>query len=177
MRTIVCKNLVRENKELKRKVEALEKENETYKSELSSVKASLEDYKEKFDNILKEKDALQEKLSSLQQDLEAFRKKAKLGFELLDALQSEGIFVVTPDLKPGKEGNELVYINRIGIEILKKEGDNISKTFGYNIDWSNPIGMSIHKFHKDPEHVKELLKALKPGEVLKNTDIHIWVIP
>jgi hypothetical protein len=33
--------------------------------------------------------------------------------------------------------------------------------------------MSIHKFHKDPEHVKELLKALKPGEVLKNTDIHM----
>jgi methyl-accepting chemotaxis protein len=173
MRTMVCKSFVRENEELKLKVEALEKENETYKSELSSVKASLEDYKERFDNILKEKDALQEKLSSLQQDLEAFRKKAKLGFELLDALQSEGVFVVTPEFKPGKEGNELVYINKKGIEILKKEGDSISKTFGYNIDWSNPLGMSIHKFHKDPEHVKELFKSLGHGEVLKNTDIHM----
>jgi len=164
---------VREKETLMQNLRQLEKEKEAYQTELSNIKGSLEDYKSKFDTILKEKDTLTEKLNSLQQELTNFKKKAKLGFDLLNALQSEGVFVVTPDFKPGKEGHELVYINKRGIEILKKEGDTMNRTFGYNIDWSNPLGISIHKFHKDPEHVKELLKALKPGEVLKNADIHM----
>jgi|GEM_PF-466734 len=163
----------REKETLMQNLRQLEKEKEAYQTELSNIKGSLEDYKSKFDTILREKDALAEKLNSLQQELTNFKKKAKLGFDLLNALQSEGVFVVTPDFKPGKEGHELVYINKRGIEILKKEGDTMNRTFGYNIDWSNPLGISIHKFHKDPEHVKELLKALKPGEVLKNADIHM----
>jgi hypothetical protein len=164
---------VREKETLMQNLRQLEKEKEAYQTELSNIKGSLEDYKSKFDAILREKDVIAEKLNSLQQDLSTFKKKAKLGFDLLNALQSEGAFVVTPDFKPGKEGNELVYINKRGIEILKKEGDTINRTFGYNIDWSNPLGISIHKFHKDPERIKELLKTLKPGEVLKNTDIHM----
>jgi len=135
---IFCNDLIKENEELKLKIEALEKEKEM-----------------------------------LQQDLETFKKKAKLGFDLLNALQSEGVFVATPEIKTGKEGNELTYINRRGIEILKKEGDTLNKTYGYNIDWSNPLGISIHKFQRDPERTKELLKSLRPGEILKNADIHI----
>jgi methyl-accepting chemotaxis protein len=135
---IFCNDLIKENEELKLKIEALEKEKEM-----------------------------------LQQDLETFKKKAKLGFDLLNALQSEGVFVATPEIKTGKEGNELTYINRRGIEILKKEGDTLNKTYGYNIDWSNPLGISIHKFQSDPERTKELLKSLRPGEILKNADIHI----
>ena len=83
----------------------MRKKKEAYQTELSNIKGCLEDYKSKFDAILKEKDALSEKLNSLQQELTNFKKKAKLGFDLLNALQSEGVFVVTPDFKPGKEGH------------------------------------------------------------------------
>lgn len=185
MKSIFCKDIMQENEELKSKLEILEREKQelakryedaTYKhqrldEELKALKQENQSYKEKLEAVEREKDSLTSKLQNLQKDLESFKARAKLGFDLLEALQSEGVFVVNPEFKPGKEGNELVYINKRGIEILKKNGDIINKTFGYNIDWSNPLGISIHKFHKDPERIKELFKALKPGEVLKNTDI------
>ncbi len=164
-----AESLEREKQEILSKLQTLESENMSLKSKAET----LEFENAKYNTILSEKDELLQKLENLQKDLEKFKTKTKLGFDLLEALQSEGVFVVTPDFKPGKEGNDLVYINRRGIEILKKEGDSINKIFGYNIDWSNPIGISIHKFHKDPERIKELFKALRPREIAKNADIHM----
>ncbi|GAB6078338.1 methyl-accepting chemotaxis protein [Hydrogenobaculum acidophilum] len=160
-----------EKQELVKRYEDSTSKVKSLEHELSTLREEKQNFIAKFEVLEKEKDNLSLKLENLQKDLETFKAKAKLGFDLLEALQSEGVFVVTPEFKPGKEGNALVYINKRGIEILKKNGDIINKTFGYNIDWSNPLGISIHKFHKDPERIKELFKALKPGEVLKNTDI------
>ncbi|MGC9144118.1 methyl-accepting chemotaxis protein, partial [Hydrogenobaculum sp.] len=162
-----------EKQELAKRYEDATSKVKSLEQELSDLREENQTYKAKLEVIEREKDSLSSKLQNLQKDLETFKTKAKLGFDLLEALQSEGVFVVTPEFKPGKEGNELVYINKRGIEILKKNGDIMNKTFGYNIDWSNPLGISIHKFHKDPERIKELFKALKPGEVLKNTDIQM----
>jgi methyl-accepting chemotaxis protein len=182
-----CKDVYQLVDHLKKELENKEKELEKAKTELESKELqlmSLEKELEDKDTIiedLKQELQLKEKLTKeLQESLEKLKKqikeledKAVEGWELLDFLQSEGIFLVDTDFKPGQDGNRFTYINKRGREILKTLGDEINKAYGYNIDWSNPIGVSIHRFHKNPERVKELLKSLKPGEIKKNADIQI----
>ncbi len=88
-------------------------------------------------------------------------------YNIFDAFR-ECIFVTSID-----DENTILYINKAGIELLKKYEDDIEKVYGYNIDTNSIIGMSVHKFHKNPKNVRNLLKSLKPGEVLKNADIEI----
>ncbi len=132
---------------------------------------------EKLQEEIKQKDDIAKKMemeiTNIQQQLKQLKDKAHEGWKILDQLQEEGIFIASTDFKEGKEGNELIYINKKGREILKQLGDEINKTFGYEINWDNPLGISIHKFHKNPERIKQLLKNLKPGEVKKNADINI----
>ena len=133
------------------------------------VKEMIEQINEKHNTALK----FQHELENLQKQLKEFRDKAHEGWEILDYLQSEGIFIADTEFKPGKDGNKLVYVNRRGREILQEIGEEINKQFGYNIDWSNPLGISIHQFHKDPERIKQLFKNLQPGEIKKNADIPV----
>ncbi len=182
-----CKDVYQLVDHLKKELENKEKELEKLKTELDSKELQLmslekelegkdtviEDLKQELQ--LKEKltKELQESLDKLKKQIKELEDKATEGWELLDFLQSEGIFLVDTDFQPGQEGNRFVYINKRGREILKELGEEINKTYGYNIDWSNPIGISIHRFHKDPERVKDLLKSLKPGEIKKNADIQL----
>jgi len=141
--------------------------------ELRNKTSAIEKLKEELNKKDEIARKMQQEVSSIQQQLKQLKDKAHEGWEILDNLQEEGIFIASTDFKEGNEGNELIYINRKGREILKRLGDEINRTFGYNIDWNNPLGISIHKFHKNPERIKQLLKNLKPGEVKKNADINI----
>lgn len=59
--------------------------------------------------------------------------------------------------------DELVYANRKSHENLEKLAPEIRKTFP-NFDPSKLMGSSIHQFHKDPNRIRQILHALKPGE-------------
>ncbi len=147
----------------------LEKLQEELEKKEKEVQDLIEQVNFKHDAALK----FQKELEDLQKQLKEFRDKAHEGWEILDYLQSEGIFIADTEFKPGKDGNKLIYVNKKGREILQKIGDEINKQFGYNIDWSNPLGVSIHQFHKDPERIKQLFKNLQPGEIKKNADIPV----
>ncbi len=180
-----CKDVYNLVDHLKKELENKEKELEKAKTELESKELQLlslqkeledkdtiiEDLKQEIQQKERLTKELQESLSHLKKQIKEMEEKNHEAWEILDFLQSEGVFLVDTEFKPGKDGNKLVYINRKGKEILKDLGDEINRTFGYNIDWSNPIGISIHMFHKDPERIKSLLKQLKPGEIKKNADI------
>ena len=163
----VYKTVDRLKEELEKKEELIaqlrealkEKEQEVQKlqGELQTRESQLEEF--------------QQKLSEIQGQVENLKVQATEGWEILDYLQEEGIFIASPEFKPGKAGNELIFVNKRGKEILRELGEDINRIYGFTIDWENPIGVSIHKFHKDPDRVKELLKSLKPGEVIKNADI------
>ncbi|WP_456401256.1 methyl-accepting chemotaxis protein [Persephonella sp.] len=168
--------LERKTEKIARLEEALRMKNSEVgqlEEELKNRDSAIESLKEelrKKDEIAKK---MEEEVRSIQSQLKELKDKAHEGWEILDYLQEEGVFISSPEFKDGKEGNELIYINKRGREILRKLGDEINKTFGYNIDWNNPLGISIHKFHKNPERIKELLKNLRPGEIKKNADIVI----
>ncbi len=182
-----CKDVYQLVDHLKKELENKEKELEKVKTELESKELQLlslqkevedkdtiiEDLKQEIQQKEKLVKELQESLTDLKKQVKELEDKATEGWELLDFLQSEGIFLVDTDFKPGQDGNRFIYINRRGRELLKILGDEINKAYGYNIDWSNPIGISIHKFHRDPERIKDLLKALRPGEIKKNADIEV----
>ncbi|WP_456457294.1 methyl-accepting chemotaxis protein [Thermovibrio sp.] len=146
-----------ENSRLKREVAEVKRERDNLKEELSS-------YSEKVLLCQKENQELKEKLEELDNDIYTYK-------QILDSLMEEAIFLATPDFKPGRAGNEIVYANRRALEIANKWRDVFISEFG--IDPDKLIGTSIHVFHKDPERVKELLKATKPGEHKKNADIPI----
>ncbi len=146
-----------ENLNLKQEKERLEKEKKDLQEELKK-------FSQKNLELSKEKEQLERKLEELENDVYMYE-------QMLDSLMEEAVFLATPDFKPGREGNELVYANRRAMEIAHKWRDVFISEFG--VDPDKLIGTSIHVFHKDPERVKELLKALKPGEHKKNADIPV----
>ncbi len=166
-----CKDVYKAVEKLKEELEnkdRLIKELRTIVKEKDTQIHKLEEEVQKKDSQISQ---FSKELSEIQSQVNDLKSKAEEGWSILDYLQEEGVFIVSPDFKPGNEGNELIYVNKRGKQILKELGEDINRVYGFTINWENPIGISIHKFHKDPEKVKELLKSLKPGELKKNADI------
>nr|EES51872.1 MAG: methyl-accepting chemotaxis sensory transducer [Leptospirillum ferrodiazotrophum] len=90
---------------------------------------------------------------------------------LLDAIQSDGIAIASPDMGQGKEGNRIIYMNRKMHEIVEKMADELRTNFG--ISPQDVVGGSIHRFHKDPDRIRQALLALKPGETRFNQIIPV----
>lgn len=161
------------------------KEIERLKGELEKLKVENVKLQKKFEECEREKSSLQDELKKLSQrnlelskELETYKQKVEqmdndiyMYQQILDSLMEEAIFLATPDFKPGRAGNKLVYANRRALEIANKWRDVFISEFG--IDPDKLIGTSIHLFHKDPERVKELLKSTHPGEHKKNADIPV----
>ncbi len=161
------------------------REIERLKGELESLKIENMKLQKRCEEAEREKKSLQEEVKKLSQrnfelsrEVEEYRKKVEkldndvyMYEQILDSLMEEAIFLATPDFKPGRAGNEIVYANRRALEIANKWRDVFVSEFG--IDPDKLIGTSIHVFHKDPERVKELLKSTRPGEHKKNADIQI----
>ncbi|MBK3332492.1 hypothetical protein GWK41_05375 [Persephonella atlantica] len=147
--------------------EELEKKEEYIKNLENTVEELQKELQEKESQL----EQTTEKLSQIQSQLEDIKNSAKEGWKILDYLQEEGVFIASTEFKEGKNGNELIFVNKRGKEILKSLGEDINRVYGFQIDWEHPEGMSIHRFHKDPDRIKKLLKELKPGEVKKNADI------
>ncbi|RUM90949.1 MAG: methyl-accepting chemotaxis protein [Thermovibrio sp.] len=162
----------------KKEIERLRKEIETLKVENAQIKKN-------YEECDKERKELQDEVKRLSQNnIELLKKTEKLQKQIekkendifmykqiLDSLMEEAIFLATPEFKPGREGNEIVYANRRALEIVNRWRDVFISEFGINPD--KLIGTSIHVFHKDPERIKELLKETRPGEHKKNADIPI----
>jgi methyl-accepting chemotaxis protein len=146
-----------ENSKLQKEITELKKEKESLREELSN-------YSQRILSYQKENGELKRKIEEMDNDIYMYK-------QILDSLMEEAIFIATPDFKPGRAGNEIVYANRRALEIANRWRDVFISEFG--IDPDKLIGTSIHLFHKDPERVKELLKATKPGEHKKNADIQI----
>ncbi len=173
-------NLKIENEKLKEELKKHISSNGNEEKYRSILERKEKEFKEKEEELLKEienlKRELKEKerrINEMETEKERLENEVYKYEQIVNALQEEGVFIASPDFKSGREGNELIYINKRGREMLKKLGDTINRLFGYSINWDEPLGISIHKFHKDPDRIRELLKSLKPGEVRKNTDIPV----
>jgi|GEM_PF-1235451 len=141
----------------KGRISELEEENK-------NIKSQLEEAKKKEEELKKRIKVLEKELDEKDNDIYTYK-------QILDSLMEEAIFIATPDFKPGKAGNEIIYANRKALEIANKWRKVFISEFG--IEPEKIVGSSSHVFHKDPERVKKLLKELKPGEHKKNVDIQI----
>ncbi|MEZ0323806.1 MAG: methyl-accepting chemotaxis protein [Hydrogenothermaceae bacterium] len=112
-------------------------------------------------------------VENLKRELMEEKEKTHIYKQIIENLRMEGVFLADNQFKPGKEGNNIVYVNRRGKEIIDNASSEIKRTFGYDINGSNIEGRSIHTFHKDPDRIKQLLKDTKPGEIKKNADIPV----
>ncbi len=166
-----CKDVYAAVDRLKEELESKERQIEELKRALTEKDSEIHKLEEEIQKKDSQISQFKKDLSDIQSQLKELKSKAQEGWNILDYLQEEGIFIASTEFKPGREGNELIYVNSRGKQILKNLGEDINKVYGFSVNWENPIGISIHKFHKDPERVKELLKSLRPGEVKKNADI------
>lgn len=114
-----------------------------------------------------------QEIENLKIQLEEEKEKAYIYKQIIENLKTEGVFLADTESKTGKDGNRITYVNRAGKSIINKASSEIKSVFGIEINADNIEGKSIHIFHKDPDRIKMLLKQLKPGEVVKNADIHI----
>ena len=80
---------------------------------------------------------------------------------LLDAIQSDGIAIASPDMGQGKEGNRIIYMNRKMHEIVEKMADELRTNFG--ISPQEVVGGSIHRFHKDPDRIRQAMPCEDKG--------------
>ena len=161
----------REIERLRKEMESLKEENKKLKEECESLKKEKESLSEELSTFSRKNLELSKKVESLRKEKELLENDIYMYKQILDSLMEEAIFIATPDFKPGRAGYEIVYANRRALEIAHKWRDVFISEFG--IDPDKLVGASIHLFHKDPERVKELLKALRPGEHKKNADIQI----
>ncbi len=90
---------------------------------------------------------------------------------ILDAVQSDGIAIASPDMGQGKDGNRIIYMNRKMHEIVEKMESELRAGFG--IAPREVFGGSIHRFHKDPDKIRKVLMEIKPGETRFNQIIPI----
>lgn len=114
-----------------------------------------------------------QEIENLKKELQEEREKAHIYKQILENLKMEGVFLADNEFKPGKEGNNIVYVNRRGKEIIDTVSSEIKSRFGFEVSGKNIEGKSIHIFHKDPDRIKQLLKNLKPGQIEKNADIPV----
>ena len=91
--------------------------------------------------------------------------------KILDAIQSDGVALAATDPGKGKGGNLLVYLNRKMKEILRKMSGDLESRYGLSPD-AVP-GASIHRFHRDPDRIREILAGLKPGGTRRNPVIPV----
>ncbi|WP_456459721.1 methyl-accepting chemotaxis protein [Desulfurobacterium sp.] len=154
-------NLEKEIEKLEEQLKACEKEKKNLFETVEQVKRTAEE----------EKRALQEELEKVKEEKEKIDNDLYMYKQIVDSFMEEAFFLASPDFKPGRAGNEIVLANRRALEIASKWKDVFLKEFGVNPD--NLIGTSIHVMHKDPERVKALLKAIRPGEHIKNADIPV----
>ncbi len=90
---------------------------------------------------------------------------------LLDAIQSDGIAIASPDMGQGKSGNVILYMNRKMHEIVDRMEGELRSNFG--ISSSDVVGGSIHRFHKNPDRIRGILSGMKPGETRFNQIIPV----
>ena len=89
----------------------------------------------------------------------------------LDAIQSDGVAVATPDMGAGRSGNRIIYLNRKMNEILEKMEDILKKRYG--LTPREILGQSIHLFHENPDRVRTILQETEPGKTRFNQIIPI----
>ena len=94
-----------------------------------------------------------------------------IAWEILDSLESLGIAISSSDMGSGISGNRIVYMNRSMKEIVRRMEPDLLKRFG--ISPSQVMGGSIHRFHKDPDLIRERLEKIRPGEIRRNAVIEI----
>ncbi|SMP15030.1 methyl-accepting chemotaxis protein [Desulfurobacterium pacificum] len=166
-----CSQEREEIKKLKKEIELLRSENSKLKEKCEALEEERNSLKEELTRFSKRTTELQKEIELMKKEVEEKDNDVYMYQQILDSLMEEAIFIATPDFKPGRAGNEIIYANRKALEIANKWRDVFISEFG--IDPDKLIGTSIHLFHKDPERVKQLLKETKPGEHKKNADIPV----
>lgn len=114
----------------------------------------------------------EQRIVDLERALEAAEERAHQGWQLLDCLTREAVFMC--DMSPPSSaslGNHLNYINRIGKAKLSEWQEELKHAYGVDVDRLQ--GTSIHTFHKNPDRIRRMLASLKPGESRHNADIPI----
>ncbi len=158
-------------KEVYKAVDRLKEELEKKEEYIRELEKIVEKKEKKIKQLEEQFEETQKKLEEIQSEISQITQSVEDSWKILDFLQEEGVFIASTEFKEGNAGNELIFVNKRGKEILRELGEDINRVYGFQIDWEHPEGISIHRFHKDPDRIKELLKSLKPGEVKKNADI------
>ena len=90
---------------------------------------------------------------------------------ITNAMEQNGVVVVSADLKSGKEGNEILYISPSLLKILSPLREEVRARFG--VDVEKLVGTSIHRFHDNPDRIREILRRLRPFQVRENMETRI----
>ena len=113
---------------------------------------------------------LKERILALERENAELAEKAHQGWQILDMLTQENVFIC--DMTPpsgASAGKLLYYANANARRHLQEWRSELKRDLGIDVD--RVVGSSIHAYHKDPERIRRILHGLKPGDVHPNADI------
>lgn len=108
----------------------------------------------------------QDEIGDLIRSFEPVGEKAMIMGSALDGLRNNVIIASNDDV--------IEYVNKATVENLTKLSADIRQQFpDFSVD--KVLGGSIHRFHKNPDRIRNVLRDLKPGQV-HSTDISIGTL-
>lgn len=88
----------------------------------------------------------------------------QLGYAASLLLETVPTLEMLAEADPGRE-NKIFYMNRAARDLMAKYHKSISKTV-MGAEVQDALGHSIHRFHKDPDRIRNLLHRLETGDEL-----------
>ena len=102
----------------------------------------------------------------LAEPLNGLFRSGELVRSLLDKIPKVGIAIASPDFQDGDSGNEITYINQTMKTLIRNMEQDLVEH--YDVSPENVLGGSIHRFHRDPERIRKILRNLPEGHVREN---------
>ncbi len=155
------KNILTENnKRLEAMVEQLKEELRKYEGENQELRKELNDLKYIEEIVNRE---VQEQEHGAE-TTKAISSK-KLIENIFELSPSDGLVLVSKESIELDNGGKILYANTKAFEILRKNGKYLNEMNETEIDWSNPIGVSIYRLFKSSNELRGIYKNIRPFQL------------
>lgn len=105
----------------------------------------------------------------------SFRQMKASLYGILDQIPEVGIAICDNDLGEGQNGNRLLFLNKGMRKMYTSLKPSIERMVGGGSLPDNPVGLSIHRFTRNPDQIRETLLSIAPGQFSLNPVIKIGV--
>ncbi|MEM3415642.1 MAG: CZB domain-containing protein [Thermoproteota archaeon] len=146
-------------------VEKLRQELQEEKTKAKELQQQLEELKYVEDIVKKEMEEEEKKAKATVITHEQHTLNQKVIEDIFELSQSDGLLLISKEFIERDNGGMISYANTKAFEILRKNGKFLNEMNETEIDWANPIGVSVYRLFKSSSELRAILRNIKPGQI------------